>query len=85
VSEICSGVENTVKTTSTHYYIYQADRELIFDFVRKTAHLPSQQLVVKKVLEELSIRFPDSTIILDPLLKTIKVDWSKQGPYDWHG
>jgi len=85
INRICSGIENVIKTTDKHYYIYYADRELVFGIQRSSTHLPSQQLVINKVLEELKMKFPDSTILLDPLQKIIKVDWSKQGPYDWHG
>ena len=79
VNEICSGIEHMLKTSNINRYVHGAERFLVFDSTRS----PSQHIVINKVLEELRHRFVDSSIVLDPLLKTITVDWTTQGPGDW--
>jgi Zn-dependent M16 (insulinase) family peptidase len=87
VTQITDGVLTTLKSTKDHKYVYNAINDLVFDMARQTTHTspPDQQLVINKVLESLKNKFPDSTIVLDPLLKTITVDWSQMGPGDWKG
>jgi len=88
VAAVCTGVMETVEKTMAHRYIYSAERDLVFTMQRASIHDPppvSQQLVINRVLEDLKQKFPDCGIVLDPLLKTITVDWSKQGPGDWTG
>jgi len=88
VESVCAGVINTVEKTDAHRYIYPAEHDLVFAIHRATSHpvAPvSQQLVINRVLEDLKQKFPDCAIVLDPLVKTITVDWSKQGPGDWTG
>lgn len=87
INEIKLGIENTLITTNNHKYIFGAERHLVFESVRqsyKAAPL-SQPLVIDKVLANLKDQYKDCIIQLDPLQKTITVDWSKQGPGDWHG
>ena len=88
VSAISAGVIHTVEKTDARRYIYNAEHNLVFAPVRISLREPppiSQQLVINRVLEDLKQKFPDCVIVLDPLLKTITVDWSKQGPGDWTG
>ena len=87
VDAITAGILNTIKTSNEHKYVYNAINDLVFEMQRYTTHLPqpSQQQVINLSLENLKQRFPDSKIIVDPLLKTITVDWSKMGPADWKG
>jgi hypothetical protein len=87
VNVITSNILNTLTTTNDHKYVYDATNDLVFDKQRYTTHLPqpSQQQVINVALENLKQKFPDSKIIVDPLLKIITVDWSKMGPADWKG
>jgi hypothetical protein len=87
VSKISDGVFQTVKSSTDHKYVYNAINDLVFATARQTMRdpPPDQQLVINKVLESLKQKFPDSTIVLDPLQKTITVDWSQMGPGDWKG
>ena len=88
VESICAGVLHTVEKTEAHRYVYPAERDLVFAIQRASSHpvAPvSQQLVINMVLDDLKQKFPGCAIVLDPLLKTITVDWSKQGPGDWTG
>jgi len=87
LTKITDGVLNTIKSTKDHKYVYNAINDLVFATARQTMRdpPPDQQHVINKVLESLKQKFPDSTIVLDPLLKTITVDWSQMGPGDWKG
>jgi hypothetical protein len=87
LTAITDGVLNTIKSTTHRKYVYNATNDLVFETARYTTRdpPPDQQLVINKVLETLKTRFPDSAIVLDPLLKTITVDWSQMGPGDWKG
>lgn len=87
LSEIKSGIENTLTTTNNHKYIFGAERHLVFENVRLSykPSLLSQPLVIDIVLTRLKEQYTDCKIHLDPLQKTITVDWSKQGPGDWFG
>lgn len=87
VTQITDGILNTLKSTKDHKYVYNAINDLIFDTTRQTTRdpPPDQQLVINKVLESLKQKFPDSTIVLDPLLKIITVDWTQMEPGLWKG
>jgi hypothetical protein len=87
IKEINSGVENTLTTTNSHKYVYGAERHLVFDGVRQSYRVApvSQQLVIDKVLTNIKEQYKDCKIYLDPLQKTITIDWSKQGQGDWFG
>jgi hypothetical protein len=87
IKEINSGVELTITTTNLHKYVYGAERHLIFDGIRDSYRVItlSQPLVIDKVLAHLKDQYKDCKVYLDPLQKTITVDWSKQTPADWFG
>jgi len=87
VTKISDGVFQTVKSTTDRKYVYNATHDLVFARAQYTLRdpPPDQQIVINKVLESLKQMFPDSAIILDPLLKTITVEWSQMGPGDWKG
>lgn len=87
LDEITSEITHTLKTTVDRRHVFNATKYLVFESVRLSMHdpPPDQQIVIKRVLEELTRRFPDSNIVLDALQKTITIDWSNQGPYDWKG
>jgi len=76
LTEICSGVENTLINTNSTKYVYGAERHLVYDSVRLTQAAFPQHLVIETVLIDLKQKFPDSIITLDPLKKTITIDWS---------
>ena len=87
IKEINSGVELTLTTSNNHKYVYGAERHLVFDAVRQSyrAEPLGQPLVIDKVLTHLKTNYKDCKIYLDPLQKTITIDWSKQGQGDWVG
>jgi hypothetical protein len=87
IKEITTGVENTLTSSNNHKYVYGAERHLVFDGVRQSHHVPpiSQTLVIDKVITHLKMQYIDCKIYLDPLQKTITIDWSKQGQGDWFG
>jgi len=87
LTKISDGVFQTVKSTTDRKYVYNATHDLVFARAQYTLRdpPPDQQIVINKVLESLKQMFPDSAIILDPLLKTITVEWSQMGPGDWKG
>ena len=76
IKEICSGVENTLKTSTKNFFIYGAERHLIFDSLRISVTAFPQDIVINYVLKDLQLKFPDSKITLDPLQKTVTIDWS---------
>ena len=76
INNICSGVEQTLKTTTKTLFIYGAEKHLVFDSIRLSVPAFPQHLVINYVLQELHVKFPDSIITLDPLKKTITIDWS---------
>jgi hypothetical protein len=76
LKEICSGVENTIITSNKTVFIYGAERHLVFDSLRISLTAFPQHIVIDYVLKDLQLKFPDSRITLDPLKKTITIDWS---------
>ena len=76
ITEICSGVKNTLLSSTNTFYIYGAEKHLVFDSLRLSIPAFPQERVINNVLTDLSQKFPNSKIILDPLKKTISIDWS---------
>jgi len=85
VKIIAKAVKHTLTTTNQRKHVFEAEHYLVYDQTRTTIHnaRPNQALVMKKVLETLNKDYKDCKIVLDPLQKTITIDWSKQTQADW--
>ena len=62
VQQICKDIERTVLTTNDTKYIYRIPGHVV--------------AILKEVVKEVEDKFPDSTVVVDPLKTYILIDWS---------
>ena len=78
VQDICKQVEKTVLTTNERKYIYRISSLVRYGQLRQTTdvRLGNPDDILKELLVAIQDRFPDSTVIVDPLQTYILIDWS---------
>jgi len=78
VQQICKDVERTVLTTNDTKYVYNIPKHVKHPDGRITAEgrVVQRDSIFKELLAEIKDRFPDSTVIVDPLETYILIDWS---------
>jgi hypothetical protein len=79
VQQICKDIERTVLTTNDTKYIYRIPGHVKEGEIRpqnsgvNVVHLVA---ILKEVVKEVEDKFPDSTVVVDPLKTYILIDWS---------
>jgi len=82
IQKICKGVEEVVLTTNERKYIYEITLPVKYGECLPSATTYGKVTrvthngIVTELLEEIKNKFPDSTIVMDPLGKYILIDWS---------
>lgn len=76
VQQICKDIERTVLTTNDTKYIYRIPGHVKEGEIRPQNSGVNLVAILKEVVKEVEDKFPDSTVVVDPLKTYILIDWS---------